>query len=288
MRIIVIIVMVSLLASLSFAANVTNLSQRYPGLNLTKYGLINSNASHANSILCKYLGYCPKSSTTTIPVSNSTSNQTSNQTTALNETIEDFGTATQTSASPGQYIYHIVINRTNTTATGIYSFALLGHYGNITGHAISAYSKCSITINVTCTATFIVGVGVYNSIEVINNGNWLYALKLSSPLTTPTAVPLIIQKSQPNDIGYYLLIGVVSVIVVLGIGNYYYDYKMTQEHPEAYYVPKGMKPVITKPEKTEKKETLRAYSVSSNGMFSKFKQATLDKVLNYLKKEGYL
>lgn len=175
-------------------------------------------------ILCSYFGiFCP--ATTTIPYTQT--NNTNHSVTALK--ISTNGTVKLTSSSEGQYSYSITLPKSN--ATGIYSFALLGSYGNRNVYVRGSYANCTIYSEVVCRTTFVVGLGSYSMLGVSNNGNWLYAMKLPSNLTLIQA-PIIEEHAGGfsfSNTELWMGIGAVLAISAVGIGNIYYYRKHKDE-----------------------------------------------------------
>lgn len=182
-----------------------------------------SNTTYQNTLLCFLKIYCiPTNNTITVSNVPIAKNTTGNSTLVIqNTTLTTLGTSRLTFSTPGQYGYSISLTRTNNSPTGIYSFALLGSFNGGKVYVPSAFSSCEITNKIDCTATFLVNLGAYNSIEVINNGQWLYSIKLNSKviLTPPTP---IVQVEKGIDYIPYIFWGSMALIFILIIGNIAY------------------------------------------------------------------
>lgn len=171
---------------------------------------------------------------------NTTASNSTNATTAINTTINvtttinypnqnttitDLGTATDLYHSNGQYTYSIVLSQSNATGPGIYSFALLGSYGNNQVFIPSVQNNCTITSQISCRALFIVNAGKYTDIEVIKNGNWSFAIplpiKVASSSPNPSSGMPTVQNTKTDYFGIFVTV-VEVVLIIMVAGNVAY------------------------------------------------------------------
>jgi hypothetical protein len=121
--------------------------------------------------------------------------------------------------SQGQiYSYNITLNKTSNDV-GINSFQIVNQ-NNVS--LDSAYQNCTITNVVSCQATFIIQGGTWDNINVLDNGNMIEVLNLTSPATY-VAIP----QQQEEYIKVFsldnvlLVIGVIITIIIAGNVIYY-------------------------------------------------------------------
>lgn len=184
----------------------------------------------AGTIACDWFHTnCPANS---INVTNSTSIGTT--TIPQNTTITEKGKVIQTYAQNGQYVFSVTLPKSNVT-TGIYGFAVLGLYGTRQVYQDSVLTNCTTTNKITCTTTFVLDIGTYTALEVTNNGNWIYALKLPATITTTNTKPIITtNKGTDNTVGIVIALVAVSAVLIAGSMVAYSIY-MQKKHPEDLY-----------------------------------------------------
>lgn len=121
--------------------------------------------------------------------------------------------------SQGQiYSYNITLNKTSNDI-GINSFQIVNQ-NNVS--LDSAYQNCTITNVVSCQATFIIQGGTWDSINVLDNGNIIEVLNLTSPATyvaIPQQQEEYIKVFSLNNV--LLVIGVIITIIIAGNVIYY-------------------------------------------------------------------
>ena len=121
--------------------------------------------------------------------------------------------------SQGQiYSYNITLNKTSNDI-GINFFQIVNQ-NNVS--LDSAYQNCTITNVVSCQATFIIQGGTWDNINVLDNGNIIEVLNLTSPATyvaIPQQQEEYIKVFSLNNV--LLVIGVIITIIIAGNVIYY-------------------------------------------------------------------
>ena len=121
--------------------------------------------------------------------------------------------------SQGQiYSYNITLNKTNNDI-GINAFQIVNQ-NNVS--LDSVYQNCTITNVVSCQATFIVEGGTWNSINVLDNGNMVGTINLTTPATyiiVPQQQKEYIKVLSSNNIIF--AIGLIITIIIVGNIIYY-------------------------------------------------------------------
>ena len=120
--------------------------------------------------------------------------------------------------SQGQiYSYNITLNKTSNDI-GINSFQIVNQ-NNVSLN--SAYQNCTITNVVSCQATFIIQGGTWNSINVLNNGNMIESINLTSPASY-TIVPQQQEEYIKVLSSDNIILGIGIIIAILIAGNIIY------------------------------------------------------------------
>jgi hypothetical protein len=118
------------------------------------------------------------------------------------------------------YSFHIIMNKTASNI-GIDTFSI-SNQNNVT--IASSYQNCTITSSISCSAIFVIQGGIWNSINVYDNGNLYESIPIANNITY--VQPASQQKTYIWVGVSYLPYIIFGALVIMIAGNIiYYELK---------------------------------------------------------------